>query len=61
MLVGALANVLLDSNYMYLSEKPIANNPFILGEWPWYILGFQFVGILHFLILYSPFYKMNKK
>lgn len=61
MLVGALANVLLDSNYMYLSEKPIANNPFILGEWPWYILGFQFAGILHFLILYSPFYKMNKK
>ena len=26
-------NFLLESNYMYLRKKPIADNPFLIGEW----------------------------
>lgn len=48
-------NYLLDANYMYLSEAPIANNPFIFTrEWPWYILGLEFAAILHYIFIYIP-------
>lgn len=46
-----LVNVLLDANYMYLSTKPLANNPFVMGDWPWYILGFEFAAVLHYVAL----------
>ena len=48
-------NYLLDANYMYLAQAPIANNPFIFTrEWPWYILGLEFAAILHYMIIYIP-------
>jgi hypothetical integral membrane protein (TIGR02206 family) len=50
--VGGL-NWLIDANYMYLSHKPIAENPFIVGEWPWYILVLEVVMFAHFLVLYK--------
>jgi len=37
------------------------NNPFIIGEWPWYILILEAVGLLHFLIVYLPFGLKYKK
>ena len=45
-------NYLLDSNYMYIAQKPEANNPMIIGEWPWYIIGLEFVVLLHFIAFY---------
>ena len=53
-IVGFL-NWILDANYMYLCEKPMVNNPFIIGEWPWYFLILEGVGLLHFFIIYLPF------
>ena len=35
---------------MYLAEKPLVNNPMVVGEWPWYILGFEILGLVHILI-----------
>ena len=55
----AMMNQILDANYMYLSQRPIAANPLILGAWPWYILGFEMVGIIHVLIFYAGFRKMK--
>ena len=52
-------NFLIDSNYMYLNEKPLVKNPMIIGEWPWYILGFEMIGIIHILIFYFGFRKMR--
>lgn len=52
-------NFFIDSNYMYLNEKPLVNNPMIIGEWPWYILGFELVGIIHIFIFYFAFRKMK--
>ena len=40
---------------MYLCTKPIVNNPFLMGEWPWYILSIELAGLLHFFIVYLPF------
>ena len=60
LIISGTANWLLDANYMYLSKKPIVNNPIVIGEWPWYIIGLQLAGLLHFIILYSPFYFKNK-
>lgn len=52
--VGGI-NWLLGSNYMYLAEKPLADNPFILGDWPWYILILEAAVLLHFVLVYFLF------
>ena len=46
---------------MFLNQKPAANNPFLIGEWPWYILGVEFVVYIFLLIIYMPFVFLNKK
>ena len=40
---------------MYLAEKPMVNNPFLIGEWPWYIIGLELVLILHIAVINIPF------
>ena len=47
-------NWLLGANYMFLRAPPPADNPFIMGEFPWHILGYQFAAALHLLLLYLP-------
>lgn len=49
-----LINVLLGSNYFFLCRKPGGVSPFLVGEWPWYILWFEALAILFFLLLYLP-------
>ena len=46
-------NYLCGSNYMYLAQKPGANNPFVIGEWPWYIVGLELVVLVHFYLFYQ--------
>ena len=53
--VIGIINRILNANYMYLCTKPIVNNPFLMGEWPWYILSIELAGLLHFFIVYLPF------
>ena len=50
--VIGLINDLLKSNYMYLAQKPNADNPMIIGEWPWYILALEAVVLGHFWLFY---------
>ena len=45
---------------MYLAEKPMVDNPFLIGEWPWYIVGLELVLILHIAIIYLPFALKNR-
>jgi hypothetical integral membrane protein (TIGR02206 family) len=45
-------NWLLKSNYMYLAERPAANNPFLIGDWPWYILVLDVVALAHFYLIW---------
>tara|TARA_B110000483_G_scaffold190465_1_gene226078 strand:+ start:173 stop:853 length:681 start_codon:yes stop_codon:yes gene_type:complete len=53
-----LINLMLGSNYMFLLSKPLVNNPLILGDWPFYILSVQLIGLLHIVVIYklSPKY-----
>ena len=50
-----LMNYITGGNYMYLSEKPIVENPFVIGDWPWYIIGLELAGLLHFYLVYLLF------
>ena len=41
------------ANYMYMTEPPKADNPFVFRElgWPWYILPLHAALILHLIVL----------
>lgn len=45
-------NWMSGSNYMYLTEKPIVNNPFLIGDWPWYIIVLDFVMLAHIYLVF---------
>ncbi|EQA35585.1 TIGR02206 family protein [Leptospira inadai serovar Lyme str. 10] len=56
-IVALLLDFRLDTNYGFLRYKP-ANGSFLdyLGEWPFYLLSLQILGIGVILLLYFPFY-----
>tara|TARA_B110000467_G_C18273491_1_gene453911 strand:+ start:392 stop:1078 length:687 start_codon:yes stop_codon:yes gene_type:complete len=53
-------NLILDTNYMFLLSKPLVNNPLIIGDWPFYILFVQLIGLLHIVIIYKLSPKLIK-
>lgn len=61
LLVGAL-NFILESNYMFLREKPagLSEVAFFL-DWPWYIAFYTPVTLLVMLLLWLPFGLMEKR
>ena len=59
LIIIGLTNYFIGSNYMYLAEKPLVNNPMVVGEWPWYILGFEILGLVHILIFYYGYRKFR--
>ncbi|WP_160646679.1 YwaF family protein [Chengkuizengella marina] len=61
-LIIFIFNIMIGSNYMYVSRKPI--NPSIidyLGPWPWYIIPLEMIALVTFFILYLPFFLTRKK
>ncbi|MCA0989340.1 TIGR02206 family membrane protein [Guptibacillus algicola] len=56
-----LINGLLDSNYMFLMEKPMSDTIYTyLGNWPWYLLSLEGIAITLFHLLYLPFVYINR-
>ena len=53
-LVVSGVNLATGANYMYLSEMPTADSPFLFFDWPWYILWLEFLAFVFFLICYLP-------
>ena len=47
------------ANFMYLLALPLADNPFVIGPWPSYLLILLFAVFLHALIIYLPFKLTN--
>jgi uncharacterized membrane protein YwaF len=41
---------------MFLVAPPVAENPFVVGEWPYYILGFEAAALLHYGVLRLIFF-----
>lgn len=48
-------NLILDANYMYICSPPIVDNPFVMGKFPFHLIGFEIAGIIHFFAVYLPF------
>lgn len=46
-------NYILDANYMFLAEKPIVDNPFLIGEWPFYLIIIDIITLLHIVVIYK--------
>ncbi len=65
-LIVGLINYFLESNYMYLSHPPIANNPLIppdesfFGQWPYYILIFEMFVLIHAAIINLLFWIQSR-
>lgn len=47
-------NFFVEGNYWFLCTKPVTNSPFLIGEWPFYIVGIQFAGIILMGLIYLP-------
>ena len=50
-----LVNVYLGSNYIFTREKPIADNPLIIGDWPYYYIGFEVFAFINIILFYYLF------
>lgn len=58
----AVANLLLDANYLFVLGKPeTASIVDFLGPWPWYILVMEVIGFVNCLVLYAPFAWMDRR
>ena len=50
-----IINYFLNSNYMFLCTPPNVNNPFLMGEWPYYLLALEFIFFIYGYVLLVPF------
>jgi len=56
-----ILNILLGSNYMYTRIRPVVDNILIIGEYPYYYIGFEIFGFLNIMLFYYLFIKSNNK
>tara|TARA_B100001093_G_scaffold85701_1_gene77408 strand:- start:2412 stop:3134 length:723 start_codon:yes stop_codon:yes gene_type:complete len=61
MLIIMPLNFLIGSNYMYLSEAPNIKNPLVFGEWPFYILNWEFFILVLFFLTFKCFQLIKRK
>ena len=61
LIAALIVNYIINANYGFLMEKPDFSMLNYLGPWPWYILGMEGAGLIFFLLLYTPFYFINRK
>ena len=46
---------------MYTRIKPVVDNILIIGEHPFYYIGFEVFGFLNIILFYYLFIKLNNK
>ena len=54
-----MLNIILGSNYMYTRIRPIVDNILIIGEYPYYYIGFEIFGFLNIMLFYYLFLKSS--
>ena len=52
-------NFKIGSNYRYLAEAPNIKNPLVYGDWPFYIINWEFIILILFYITYVIFSKQK--
>ena len=52
---------LTGGNYMYLARIPNVDNPLVFGEWPFYLIYLNIIGVILMLIASVPFYFLKNK
>lgn len=43
-----------NANYWFICEKPGGDNPFLIGDWPYYLFTFEIAAYFVMLIIYLP-------
>ncbi len=61
LVIVGIINYFIGSNYIYLCQRPLADNPLVMGPWPYYLIGFQVFGLIHIYLLYLLFRYLQKK
>ncbi|HRI00939.1 MAG TPA: TIGR02206 family membrane protein [Saprospiraceae bacterium] len=62
MIFSLIINFITNGNYFFTMRKPEAKSLMdYIGPWPWYLLTGQLVMLILFVLLYIPFYFINKK
>ncbi len=57
-----IINMKLGTNYLFVNYKPNFESPIdYLGPWPYYILAFEGIGAILFVLLYLPFKKKRTR
>ncbi len=57
-----IVNLLLGTNYMYLSRPPWGTvSPFFFAPWPWYIPILDAVAIVFFFLVYLPVHLAKRR
>ncbi len=61
MIPFALVNLAIggNANYWFIAAKPGGDSPLIFGEWHFYILGFEVLGLLSFRLLHLRMWGSN--
>ena len=57
----SFVNSVLDGNYWFICQKPGVESRFIIGEWPFYFIGFEMFGILVLGLFYIPMIILRRK
>ncbi len=52
--IVSIFNFIVNGNYWFLCAKPVSNSPFLIGDWPFYLLGIQIAGIVLMGLIYLP-------
>ncbi|MDX1686105.1 MAG: TIGR02206 family membrane protein [Saprospiraceae bacterium] len=59
--IVGIINYFIDGNYIYLCERPLAQNPLIIGDWPYYLISFQIAALVHIVLFSIIFIKLQKQ
>lgn len=57
MIPVGFVNHITGGNYMFLCQAPAVENPLIIGDWPYYLIGFILFGTAHYLVLTGIFWR----